>query len=103
MGWGRMLLLGNVGQQLDIQDTQQTIGHLVQQLRNGQAADRDTAHTVEKLAAENAELKLYLAAIIRLLVTKGTITPAEIEQVVREVDRSDGAVDGRFGGPLSPR
>jgi bifunctional N-acetylglucosamine-1-phosphate-uridyltransferase/glucosamine-1-phosphate-acetyltransferase GlmU-like protein len=102
MGWGRMLLLGNVGQQLDIQDTQRALEEFDAQLRATDATDRDLAQRLDRLAAENAELKLYLAAVVRLLLNKGIVTSAELEQIVDAIDRSDGAGDGKLTGKFPP-
>ena len=102
MGWGRMLLLGNVGQQLDIQDTQRALADFDAQLRATDAQDRDLAQRLDRLAAENAELKLYLAAVVRLLQNKGVVTPAELAQIVDAIDRSDGTGDGKWSGKFPP-
>lgn len=102
MGWGRMLLLGNVGQQLDIRDTQRTLGQIFSQLRAAGRFDQEVADRIDRLATENAELKLYLAAIVQLLVAKGAITSVELQELVDRLDRADGAADGQFGGKINP-
>ena len=102
MGWGRMLLLGDLGQQLDIRDTQAALHHLNQQLAAAQQADQGAARSLETLARESAELKLYLAAVTRLLVAKGVVTPRELADIVDAIDRSDGKVDGGFSGKIPP-
>lgn len=102
MGWGRMLLLGDLGQQLDIRDTQAALHHLHRQLEAAQHADRGAARNLETLARENAELKLYLAAVTRLLVAKGVVTPRELADIVDAIDRSDGQADGGFSGRIHP-
>jgi len=100
MGWGRMLLLGNVGQQLDIQDTERSLADLSHRLRQSGQFDREAARRLDQLAAENAELKLYLAAIVRLLASKNIVTDAELRSIVDAIDRSDGTADGKFTGKL---
>lgn len=102
MGWGRMLLLGNVGQQLDIQDAEQALASLRTEVESATQADATLSRRLELLTAENAELKLYLAAIIRLLVAKGTVTDAELRLIVDSLDREDGRADGRYDGKLRP-
>lgn len=102
MGWGRMLLLGDLGQQLDIRDTQAALQHLNQQLAAARQADHGAARSLEALARENAELKLYLAAVTRLLVAKGVVTPRELADIVDVIDRSDGQADGGFSGRIPP-
>ena len=100
MGWGRMLLLGNLGQQLDIHDTQAALHSLAEQLQAGHRFDQDTAQALNELSRENAELKLYLAAVVRLLVTKQVITRAELTGIVEAIDRADGRADGQMQGSL---
>lgn len=92
-----MLLLGNLGQQLDINETQEALDSLSGKLHSG---DREVAQTVTALARENAELKLYLAATVRLLVAKQVITRAELTEIVDAIDRADGKADGQMPGSL---
>lgn len=97
MGWGRMLLLGNLGQQMDIEDQRREIEELRNQLRQD-ARQRGDHVTMTMLAAENAELRLYLAALVRYMVAKGQIDPEEFEQLLEAVDAADGATDGGYTG-----
>jgi len=57
---------------------------------------------LETLQRENDELKLYLAAVLRLLVAKKLATASEIKAVVAAVDREDGVEDKRFTGGMLP-
>lgn len=86
MGWGRMLLLGNVGQQLDIGELSGAIGEMQSAFRENQQVDLTQAKSIASLQRENQELKLYLATLIRLLVSKGVIQPEEVETVVRAIE-----------------
>ncbi|HLP25239.1 MAG TPA: hypothetical protein VK477_06155 [Acidobacteriota bacterium] len=101
MGWGRMFLLGNVGQQMDIHDTQHALRELALEAERAARASDRASHSVNALARENAELKLYLAAITRLLLAKGVITSQELSDIVDAIDRSDGRVDGGFSGKIT--
>lgn len=103
MGWGRMLLLGNIGQQLDISDVQGELGRITDYLQATSKFDARTADTLKQLARENAELRLYLAATLRLLAAKGLVTEAELTAIVDTIDRSDGQPDGGFAGDLKSR
>jgi hypothetical protein len=47
-------------------------------------------------------LKLYLAAVLRLLVAKKVATADEIKAVVAAIDREDGVADNRFTGRMLP-
>jgi hypothetical protein len=88
MGWGRMMLLGNVGQQLDIGD----LGNAIEQMRGDFAqkdqVDREQGQDIAQLQNENHELKLYLATLIRLLVSKGIVKQEEVETIVSAIDKT---------------
>ena len=86
MGWGRMMLLGNVGQQLDIGDLESAVTEMQNAVLDNQRTDLDQAKSIAALRQENRDLKLYLATLIRLLVAKGVVKPEEIETVVRAVE-----------------
>jgi len=99
MGWGRWLLLGELGRHLE---QQEDIEHVERQLRWRRQASSSMEKRLKRLQRENDELKLYLASALRLLVAKGVVTPEELRAMVAAVDREDGADDGRYGGSLAP-
>ena len=86
MGWGRMLLLGNVGQQLDIGDLTGEIAGMQSAFLENQQVDLQQAQSLALLRQENQELKLYLATLMRLLVSKGVLKPEEVETTVRAIE-----------------
>lgn len=100
MGWGRMLLLGNIGQQLDIRDTQAALRSLDERLRASGKFDAETSRFLHDQARDFHELRLHHAALVALLLEKGVVTREEIAQLVDQVDRSDGQADGRLDRPL---
>lgn len=87
MGWGRMLLLGNVGQQMDISDLNAYLGKAMRELERNGEVDRQQAEEIARLKRENQELKLYTLGLIRLLAAKGVVTDAEVNQLVASIDR----------------
>lgn len=98
-----MWLVKQVGQ--DDQSSDVDRGReLLAQLRDQRLRNKDISHTpesqVEALQKENDELKLYLAAVLRLLVHKNVLTVEEIRQVVLALDSADGQVDGKMSGRL---
>ena len=101
MTWGRTLLLGDIGNRLDIADTERNLEDLRRELAGSYQKDLSQDETIQKLVRENAELKLYLAALMRLLIKKGAISKEELEAVVTAVDAEDGTVDGGFTGKVS--
>jgi hypothetical protein len=100
MGWGRYLLLGNIGQQLDLSDQKQEIDTLRNELRCSRVSSGGV-NDVAQLREENDELRLYLTALVRLLTSKGVVTREELESIVAAVDAEDGRRDGRFTGPIT--
>ncbi len=107
MGWGRFLLLGNLGQQLDLSDQKVEIDQLRHELaqRRTPSGDRlvdlgPVEREVRALERENDELRLYLTAVIQLLVSKGTIAQEELVAIVNAVDSEDGLPDGRYSGNI---
>lgn len=87
MGWGRMLLLGNVGQQLDIGDLNNAIAGMQNAFANNRDLDREQGRAIQQLQQENQELKLYLATLLRLLVARGVLRADEEETVVRAIEK----------------
>jgi len=87
MGWGRMFLMGNVGQQLDIGDVENAVNEMQSAFLENQQADLKQEHSITELRRENQDLKLYLAAMVRLLVSKGVLKPEEVEATVNAVEQ----------------
>lgn len=86
MGWGRYLLLGDLGQQLDLQDRQREMEAMRRDVESQWTRDSNQDQRISSLEAENRDLKLYFASLVKLLGSKGTITPAEVAEMVRLVD-----------------
>lgn len=101
MGWGRMLLLGNLGQQMDIEEQKQEIEELRTQLESGaRAGDATLESRVAQLEKENNELRLYLAAVIRYLGHNGVLDQDEFRELVEAIDTEDGSADGGYSGNI---
>lgn len=100
MGWGRYLLLGNLGQQLDLSDQKAEIEQLRNELSQKRDSSLDSPGQIRMLQNENDELRLYLAALVRILVSKGIVTPEQLKQVVETIDTEDGSADGKHAGKI---
>lgn len=102
MGWGRMFLLGDWGQQMDIEDQRQEIQKLRRQMRRGGGgrAAPDLSRRVNELEKENDELRLYLASLVRYLGRKGLLVRDEFAALVEAVDAEDGKQDGGYSGEV---
>lgn len=97
MGWARMLFLGNVGQQMDIEEQRTRMDTLAQ--RN--AREREVAQRqVGFLQDEVGRLKLLTVALSRTLVAKGVISNEDLNAMIHEVDGLDGQRDGTLSDPL---
>jgi hypothetical protein len=88
MGWGRYLFLGTYGQQLDLQDHEADLRRVRQSIVSSRYVERDFAAQIESLSKENEELRIYLTALISLLISKAVITPEEMSRLVEAVERS---------------
>ena len=89
MGWGRTLLLGDIGNRLDIADTERDVEGLRRRLHSKEGTDQAQNKRLAELASENDQLKLYLASLIRLLVSKGTLSHDELAALVDGIDTDD--------------
>lgn len=87
MGWGRMMLLGNVGQQLDIGDLDNAVAQMRSDIAQKEQVDREQGQDIEQLKNENHELKLYLATLVRLLVSKGVLKQEEVGAIVSAIEK----------------
>jgi hypothetical protein len=92
MGWGRTLLLGDIGNRLDIEDTERDIAALQRRLRSKARTDRAQDERLAELERENDQLKLYLASLIRLLVGKDALSRDELAAFVELIDDRSNSV-----------
>jgi len=96
MGWMRTLLLGDVGNRLDIADAEQQI----ESVRRSNARVRNQLAgkhlEISKLRCELGRQKLAIEALTRFLISKGIIEEAQLEDFIAGVDAEDGEVDGRL-------
>jgi multidrug resistance efflux pump len=90
MSWARLLLLGDWGQQLAIEDVEADVVRLRSRLRNQRSTDRSQDEALITLRREVTDLKLVVAELTRLLVATGAVPAEAVEQLVRGVDRTSG-------------
>jgi hypothetical protein len=96
-----MLLMGDWGQQMDIEDQRKEIRRMKREMRSrARSAGADVARRLDELEAENDELKLYMAALLRYLASRGQLDVAQFRALVEAVDAQDGSADGKFSGKI---
>ena len=89
MGWGRTLLLGDVGNRLDIADCERDIASLRDRLRGQPTVDRSQDDEIQALRREVDELKLCLSSVTGILTANGLITEADLSRFARVIDDDD--------------
>ncbi|HOD79932.1 MAG: hypothetical protein BWX88_02783 [Planctomycetes bacterium ADurb.Bin126] len=94
--WFRSYLAGRLG-------TDWLVAH--RRERVSEARDRDDEAVVDDLSREALvrqidELRLVVAAMLRVLLDSGTVVPAALEKAAEEIDLLDGVADGRLRGQV---
>jgi len=87
MGWARTLLLGDIGNRLDIADTEQDIGEIRQELAAKRNLDESQDDAIRRLQEESQQLEICVAALVKTLQRKGVFTPQEVSNLVRLIDQ----------------
>lgn len=96
MGWMRTILLGDIGNRLDIADNEEELATLKASQRRSTQALRAKENEIQRLKRELGEQKLAIQALTRFLVSNGTVDQASFDDFIREVDAEDGVVDGQM-------
>ncbi len=78
MGWGRMFLLGNVGQQMDIEEVRSYLNQAINEINRNAQLDEQQADAIARLDKENRELKLCVLGLARILSSKGMLSESEL-------------------------
>jgi hypothetical protein len=80
MSWARWLLLGDLGQQIDIHEVRDQVERL--------RSERDTVEwdlsKLREVADELLELELRHGLLVRLLIRKGVISAAEYAELIAQ-------------------
>jgi hypothetical protein len=90
MGWGKMLLFGNVGQQMDIEEIREYLSTAIDEINKGDKTDDDQNREIAKLKRRNQELQLYVLSLGRLLAQKGILTEPELSAMVAAIEQASG-------------
>ena len=89
MGWMRTLFLGDIGNRLDIADTEQDVALIRKKLREKRRIDASQDEAIQQLQKENEQLELCLGALIRALERKNIVTIDEGSKLVDLLDEDE--------------
>ncbi len=92
----RTLLLGDIGNRMDIEDAEADIAMIRRTNRELRTSIAAKGHHIGRLESELARQKLAIEALTRFLVAKGVVDQSELEAFIAEVDAEDGVTDGRL-------
>ena len=94
MGWLKHILLGELGQSIDIMDAKEAMaGQAALQIQQSKRVV-DANLEIARLRRRNEQLHLAITALTRHLVAKGVVDAAELAAFIDEIDGVDGKVDG---------
>lgn len=94
MGWISTILLGDIGNRLDIEATEHDIVKLRKAQQNTTNKLYQKEQEVQALQEQLARHELAIQSLTRFLIEKGSIDKAELEAFIQKVDAEDGTVDG---------
>jgi hypothetical protein len=96
MGWMRTILLGDIGNRMDIADAEDQISFL--QKRQSQQARLQISKQshIEHLRSELEKQRLATTTLSRFLIEKEIISAEELDDFIKVVDAEDGVIDGKL-------
>ena len=96
MGWARTLLLGDIGNRLDIADAEVEINRIQRRQQSAEGALNAKEREITTLKDELGRQKLATQALTRFLIEKGIIEAADLADFISQIDAEDGLVDGKM-------
>lgn len=96
MGWARTLLLGDIGNRLDIADAENEINRIERSQLRAESALNAKEREISMLKDELGRQKLATQALTRFLIEKGIIEASELANFISQVDAEDGVIDGKM-------
>ena len=91
----RTLLLGDIGNRLDIEDTEKSVSTLQHRQKRAERKQNADGQQIQQLKDEVGRQKLAIQALTRFLVEKEFIDESELEEFIAAVDAEDGVIDGK--------
>lgn len=88
MGWGRTLLLGDIGTQMNLNDLEREVTSLHDYLQQSRTSTASQTQAIRHLVDENHKLKLCFGLLSRLLLAKNIVTREELAGAADLVDQA---------------
>lgn len=86
MGWARTLLLGDIGNRLDIGDAENEINRLRDRLRKNRSMDLTQDERLAMLERDNEQQQILIAALAKILAAHGLIDAEGMEPFIEALD-----------------
>ena len=86
MGWMRTILLGDIGNRLDIGDAEKGIRALRLSLSKAKRTTRTNEERISNLEEENEQLELLITMLLRRLQEKNLFNGDEIRSLTEIID-----------------
>lgn len=86
MGWMRTILLGDIGNRLDIGDAEKGISALRLSLSKAKRTTRTNEERISNLEEENEQLELLITMLLRRLQEKNLFNGDEIRSLTEIID-----------------
>ena len=86
MNWARMLVLGDVGQQIDIESVESDVARLRARVHDQHRVDESQDAALITLRREVNELKVLVSELTRVLVASGAIPRETVERIAVALD-----------------
>ena len=86
MGWMRTILLGDIGNRLDIEDAEKGIRALSLSLSKAKRTTRSNEERIANLEEENEQLELLITMLLRRLQEKNPFNGDEIRSLTEIID-----------------
>ncbi len=96
MGWLKHILLGDIGQSIDIVEASNQLkcNENVQRIQRRNQSRQEME--IARLKARTERLHLAVTALSRYLVEKNLIAESDFRDFLDQIDREDGDPDGRL-------
>ena len=103
MGFLKHILLGDIGQSIDIMDQQRAISTYAATQekisRSNASTQLQQTRRIQELQQQCAQLHLAVTALTQFLIQRSLINESELRSFIDSVDASDGTIDGKLAFP----